>query len=183
LGIPPGRKIVVYLGLLAGYQGTDALLQAAALLVQQFDDIHFLIMGFPAVEHYRQMASNLGVAERTTFTGKIPYQQARDHLALGDMAVAPKLSATEGSGKILNYMAMGLPTVAFDTPVSREYLKDAGIYATSGDPASLAQALARGLSEVNDQRRGQKLRQMAVEDYSWDRAADTVLRAYRTVCS
>ena len=94
------------------------------------------------------MAQQLGLAEHTTFTGKIPYRQARDYLALGDVAVAPKLSATEGSGKILNYMAMGLPTVAFETPVSREYLGDDGIYATPGDPQSLAEALLRGLEEL-----------------------------------
>ncbi len=61
-------------------------------------------------------------AQDVAFTGKIPYDRAPEYLAFGDVAVAPKLSATEGSGKILNYMAMGLPVVAYDTPVSREYL-------------------------------------------------------------
>jgi glycosyltransferase involved in cell wall biosynthesis len=182
LGIPPGHKLVVYLGLLADYQGTDALLHAAAHVVQQRGDVHFLIMGFPAVEYYRQMAHGLGLAEHTTFTGKIPYHRARDYLALGDIAAAPKLSATEGSGKILNYMAMSLPTVAFETPVGREYLGDEGIYATPGDPVSLAQALLFGLSQTADGERGQVLRRIAVEAYSWDQAAETILRAYESVC-
>jgi glycosyltransferase involved in cell wall biosynthesis len=182
LGIPPGRKIVAYLGLLADYQGTDALLQAASHLLQQRDDVHFLIMGFPAVAHYRHMAYGLGIADRTTFTGRIPYHQARDHLALGDIAVAPKLSATEGSGKILNYMAMGLPTVAFETPVSREYLRDEGIYATPGDPVSLAGALARGLSDPENGQRRAMLRHRALATYSWDCAARTILQAYEAVC-
>ena len=182
LGIPLERKIVVYLGLLADYQGTDALLQAATRLLRQRDDVHFLVMGFPAVDHYQQMAHRLGIATHVTFTGKIPYHKARGFLALGDVAVAPKLSATEGSGKILNYMAMGLPTVAFDTPVSREYLGDLGIYATPGDPESLSQALSKGLfGEANGLRRA-KLRQVATETYSWDRAADTILHAYHAVC-
>ena len=185
LSIPPERKLVVYLGLLADYQGTDALLQALAHVLRQRDDVHFLIMGFPAVEHYRQMARRLGVAEHTTFTGKVPYHQARDFLALGDIAVAPKLSATEGSGKILNYMAMGLPTVAFETPVSREYLGDEGIYATPGDTVSLAQALLYGLSETRadeHHHRGLTLRRMALEDHPWDNAAAAILRAYGSVC-
>jgi glycosyltransferase involved in cell wall biosynthesis len=182
LGIPTERKLVVYLGLLADYQGTDVLLQAIAQVLQKRDDVHFLIMGFPSVEHYQLMAHNLGVANHTTFTGKIPYQHARDYLALGDVAVAPKLSATEGSGKILNYMAMGLPTVAFDTPVSREYLGDHGIYATPGDTGSLAQALLESLSADPDPQRGSRLRRLAANVYSWDRAAETILRAYDAVC-
>jgi glycosyltransferase involved in cell wall biosynthesis len=167
---------------LAHYQGTDALLNAAAHLLQQRDDVHFLIMGFPAVDYYQQLSHHLGVADHTTFTGKIPYQQARDLLALGDVAVAPKLSATEGSGKILNYMAMSLPTVAFDTPVSREYLGDLGIYAIPGDPASLAQALWNGLFDEAHRRRGPELRRVAAEAFSWDQAVETILRAYHVVC-
>jgi glycosyltransferase involved in cell wall biosynthesis len=182
LHIPTERKLVVYLGLLANYQGTDVLLQAMAKLLQGRDDVHFLIMGFPSVEHYRLMAHKLGVANHTTFTGKVPYQHARDYLALGDVAVAPKLSATEGSGKILNYMAMGLPTVAFDTPVSREYLGDHGIYAAPGDPGSLAQALLEALYADADPRRGTKLRRLAAKVYPWDRAAETILQTYDAVC-
>ncbi len=141
-------------------------------------------MGYPAVEHYRALAHQLGVADRTTFTGRVPYQQARNFLALGDVAVAPKLSDTEGSGKILNYMAMGLPTVAFDTPVSREYLGDKGIFAARVDPISLAQSLLRGLEEAsngNGQRRAD-LRRIAVESFSWTKAAETIVSAYASAC-
>lgn len=182
LGIPPERKIVAYLGLLAHYQGTDALLQSAAHILKQREDVHFLIMGFPAVQHYQQMARRLGLDNHTTFTGKIPYRQARNFLALGDIAVAPKLSATEGSGKILNYMAMGLPTVAFDTPVSREYLGDQGIYATPGDPVALAEAVLEGLSENSLANHGSTLRRISVETYSWDSAAKAILQAYESAC-
>ncbi|MGC9333385.1 MAG: glycosyltransferase, partial [Anaerolineae bacterium] len=182
LGIPRGRKVVVYLGLLADYQGTDLLLKAAAQLLAERDDVHFLIMGFPSVERYKGLAAALGIWGHTTFTGKIPYVDARDFLALGDVAVAPKLSATEGSGKILNYMAMGLPTVAFDTPVSREYLGDLGIYARPGDATSLAQALLSALSDGVDGRPGDALRQQALQAYTWDHAAKTILQAYQRVC-
>ncbi len=182
LGIADERHVVVYLGLLADYQGTDALLEAAVHVVQKRPDVHFLIMGFPAVDQYQQKAVQLGVADHITFTGKIPYQQARGFLAVGDIAVAPKLSATEGSGKILNYMAMGLPTVAFDMPVSREYLGDLGIYATPADPHSLAQAVYDGLFDAEYRSTGKRLRQIAMDRYSWDRAADTILQTYGTVC-
>ena len=182
LGIPEGRQVVVYLGLLADYQGTDALLEAAARLRQRRQDVHFLIMGFPNVEHYRHRVSQLDLVDHVTLTGKVPYRQARDMLAVGDVAVAPKLSATEGSGKVLNYMAMGLPVVAFDTPVSREYLGDEGLYATPPDPASLAAALERALEDEANGQRGEMLRRRALEAYAWDRAAETIQRAYRSVC-
>ena len=185
LGIPPGRHIVVYLGLLAPYQGTDALLEAAAHVLRDRDDVHFLIMGFPGVDYYWHLAQQKGLAGHVTFTGKVPYHQARDMLALGDVAVAPKLSATEGNGKILTYMAMGLPVVAFDTPVSREYLGADGIFAAPGDPLALAQALLDSLSQTPEKRRGQgeRLRQLALSSYSLRHVSEKLLQAYEGVCN
>jgi glycosyltransferase involved in cell wall biosynthesis len=116
-----------------------------------------------------------------TFTGKVPYGEAPAHLALGDIAVAPKLSATEGAGKILNYMAMGLPTVAFDTPISREYLGTLGTYAAPvGDSDALADAI-EGLLEAPERFAdiGRRLRERAGRHFSWDRAGRHLLRVYR----
>lgn len=178
-GIPPNRQIVVYLGLLAEWQGTGLLLEAAAKLLTDMPDVHFLIMGFPSVEEYRQQALNLGLGSHVTFTGKIPYEQAPSHLALGDVAVAPKISATEGSGKLLNYMAMGLPTVAFGVPVSREFLGASGVYAQPGDAASLAGALHSLLGNPQDaQARGRGLRERAVERFSWTSAGVKLMDVY-----
>jgi glycosyltransferase involved in cell wall biosynthesis len=183
LGIPAGRPVVVYLGLLTDYQGIPLLLQAARILKRRRMDAHFLVMGFPDVPRYRAMAADLGVAGRITFTGKVAYEEIPALLALGDVAVAPKRSATEGCGKILNYMAMGLPTVAFDTPVSREYMGALGVYAgQTGDPLALADAIA-GLLDDAERRAevGQKLRARVAEHFSWERAGRQLTSIYRDV--
>lgn len=181
LGIPPERPVVVYLGLLTDYQGTPLLIQAAQLIKQWGVNAHFLIMGFPNVLHYQRLASDLGVSDRVTFTGKVPYDEAPAYLALGDVAVSPKLSATEGCGKVLNYMAMALPVVSFDTPVSREYLGALGVYADpAGDPRALAQAIV-GLLDDPPRRieLGKALRERAARHFSWDRAGLRLLSIYR----
>ncbi|MBI3943842.1 MAG: glycosyltransferase family 4 protein [Chloroflexi bacterium] len=182
LGIPPGRKVIAYLGLLVEYQGIGHLLEAAHYLTAAGEDLHFLIMGYPSQQVWAARARELGLEDRTTFTGKIPYEEAPQYLALGDIAAAPKLSATEGAGKILNYMAMGLPVVAFNTPVSREYLREDGVYATPGNSRELAQAIA--LLHHNPHLAtniSQHLRQRAIEDYSWHQAAAHIFNAYGAV--
>jgi len=179
LGIPPDRPVVAYLGLLAEYQGTGLLLQAAARLLQEMPDVHFLIMGYPGEAVYRQQAAQLGIADHVTFTGKVPYDEAPRYLALGDVAVSPKISATEGSGKLLNYMAMALPTAAFDTPVHREYLGEDGVYAPVGDAAALAAALRRLLTDGHAAAaRGARLRARALAKYTWEQAGTQIQRIY-----
>ena len=71
-------------------------------------------MGYPNVESYQMAAHAWGVDDRVTFTGRVPFANAPYYLAAADIAVAPKLSTSEGSGKLLNYMAMAQPIVAYD---------------------------------------------------------------------
>jgi len=179
LGIPPDHKVVVYLGLLAEWQGIGLLLDGIAQLREDLGNTHFLVMGFPAVEDYRMRAQQLGIADRVIFPGKIPYSQAPQYLALGDVAVSPKVSATEGCGKLLNYMAMALPTVAFDTPVSREYLGQWGVYAPKGDSVAFVKEV---LSLLEDEGRaealGRGLHNRALKEFSWEKAGRDLEEIY-----
>ncbi len=181
-GIRPTDKVVVYLGLLAPYQGTDMLLQAAAQVLRRTPEAFFLIMGFPGNERYRVLAERLGIAHRVSLPGQIPYLDAHRYLALGDVAVAPKLSETEGNQKIFNYLATGLPVVAFDTPASREILGDHATYATRGDVDSLADRLVTLLTHpATAQRVGLAGRMNALQNFSWERRGAELLRAYADI--
>lgn len=181
LGIPADRKVVVYLGLLAPYQGTDLLLEAASIIVNEWGrhDIHFLIMGFPGVDTYREQAGRLGLSEWVSFPGRVPYGDAPRYLAVGDVAVAPKLSSTEGAGKIGNYMAMALPVVAFEMPISHEYLGDLGVYARRGDSRDLAIKLCMLLDAPEQgSETGRRLREKAERELSWDEAIGRIEGVY-----
>jgi glycosyltransferase involved in cell wall biosynthesis len=185
LGIPADKKLIVYLGVLTTYQGVDKLLEALKILREGRHDVHLLLMGYPAVARFQAHAEMVGVSDLVTFTGKVPYQEAPRYLALGDIAAAPKISVTEGSGKILNYMAMSLPTVAFNMPVSREFLGDGGIYATEINSSALAAALNRALDLTPDERNrlGQYLRQRVITHYSWERAIEQIEAVYQALLS
>ena len=139
-------------------------------------------MGFPSVDTYRMKAIERGVADHVTFTGRVNYEDAPRFLRVGDVAVAPKISETEGCGKLLNYMACALPTVAFDTPVSREYLGEHGIYAATGDAEALAAAILQlVVAPEHGRALGHWLRARATERFSWDDSGARLLNIYDAV--
>ncbi|HVB65648.1 MAG TPA: glycosyltransferase family 4 protein [Nitrolancea sp.] len=182
LGIPDGSQVIVYLGLLAPYQGSDLLLHAARTIAETNPNTFFLLMGFPGVEQYQALAQQLGLSARVSFPGRIPYQEAHRYLALGDVAVAPKMSLTEGNGKIYNYMAMGLPVVAFDAEPNREILGDLGIYARHGDADDFAARVIELLNRPDKGKSlGRQLRRHAVEELSWSARVQELLAVYDSV--
>jgi glycosyltransferase involved in cell wall biosynthesis len=181
-GVAGDRTVIGYLGLLAPYQGSELLLEAARHVVHRRPDAFFLIMGFPGDEAYREMARQLGLERHTSFPGRIPYLDAHRYLAATDIAVAPKMSLTEGNGKIYNYMAMGLPVVAFDAPANREILGDCGIFACFGCAQDLARKLIWLIDNPSDASAcARRLRARSVGELSWDRRVHELLAVYRRV--
>lgn len=182
LHIPRDRRVVIYIGLLDEYRGTSVLLRAAQQLLQRGIDAHFVVIGFPNIERYQSLARELGIADRVVFPGRIPYEDVPLWLSLGDVAVEPKMSATEAAGKVLNYMAMGLPVVAFDIPVMREYLGDLGVFAPLDDATVFANQIEMLLNDPPQARTiGQALRERAQQHFSWERAGHTIERVYESV--
>ncbi|MCS6881472.1 MAG: glycosyltransferase family 4 protein [Oscillochloridaceae bacterium] len=182
LGIPRERLLVVYLGVLSAYQGVDLLLEAIPAILRACPETHFLLMGYPDEERYRSRARALGIADHVTLPGRTDYAQAARYLSLGDVAVSAKLTPMEGNGKLLNYMACGLPTVAFDLPGNLATLGDAGVYAPTGDDAALA---AQIIALLRDPARradlGRRARLRAEQRYSWRAIGATINAVYDTL--
>lgn len=175
-----GKRVVVYLGVLTAYQGTDDLLLAWPAVARVVPDAHLLLMGYPNEDRYRRQVDEAGLGGSVTVTGRVDYGEAPRHLCLGDVAVSPKRSPTEANGKLVNYMACGLPTVAYEGPVARDILGNAGVYVPLGDTRALAAALARLLDDAGDRkRRGEALRERAVREFGWPALAGRLVDVYR----
>ena len=183
LGIPDERFVVVYLGGMDRYKGIYYLLESIPGVLEKNTNVHFLLMGYPGEEIVRERVLELGVESNVSISGKIPYTQAPRYLAVGDMAVAPKLLEWgEANGKLFNYMGCGLPVVALDHPTNREILGKAGVYAEMGSTTSLTEKI---LELAGDRERrcniGRKLRRLAQDRYSWKKSVDRIVRVYRTL--
>ena len=181
-GIGASEEVVVFLGLLARHQGIEFIIDSAVRLKAQRKPIRWLVMGYPGVEHWRSIAAARGVGQEIVFTGRVAYSDAPRMLALGDIAVAPKLSLTEGSGKVLNYMAMGLPTVAFETPGQVEYLGNLGLYAPTGNSEQLAARIVELVEQpARCQAIGAWLRARAEQAFSWRKTGELLAGYYQQV--
>lgn len=171
--------VVAFLGVMNRYQGVDLLLEVVKILKGRETTMHFLLMGFPD-ERYRQIAHEMEIAAMITFTGRIDYGKAPFYLSAADLAVSPKISLTEANGKLFNYLACGLPTLAFDTPVNREILGDAAVYAHYPDPLDFADKLEILIGDLHLRKElAERGREKAVSEYSWQSKGAQLEAIYR----
>ncbi len=179
LKIPPDKQVVVYLGILSKYQGVDLLLKAIKRIIERYKLAHFLIMGYPRVDYYRRMTVRMGISEQVTFTGRVSYFESAEYLSLGVIAVSPKISKTEANGKLYNYLALGLPTVVFDSKLNRSILGKLGVYARYNNADDLAKKIYWLLRNPREtQKLALKLRGVSTKKYSWDEPAKEISKSY-----
>jgi glycosyltransferase involved in cell wall biosynthesis len=175
-----GKRVLVYLGVLTAYQGVDDLIEAWPAVRAAVPDAHLLLMGHPNEKRYRGEVARRGLAGSVTLTGRIEYQDTARYLGLGDVGVSPKHASSEANGKILHYMACGLPAVAYDGPVSRELMGEAGTRVPMRDVKALAAACAALLLDAGErERRGRTLRERAVAEFGWPALGKRLLEIYR----
>ncbi|MBU4450951.1 MAG: glycosyltransferase family 4 protein [Actinobacteria bacterium] len=182
LGMPGGKKIVIYLGVLTKYQGVDILIDSINDVKCKFNDVHFLIVGFPNLEYYTEMAQKLRVSDWVTFTGRVNHGDVPKYLNLGDIGVSLKLSKTEANGKLFGYMAVGLPCLVFDTKTNKEILGDTGIYAEYNSKKSFVEKLIFLLeNEKTAKEYGKMARLRVLGKYTWDNTFSNFIDIYKDV--
>ena len=127
------RKIMItYLGRLEYEKGADILAKIVKNVLDVCNNCLFKIVGDG---RYRWMFENIRIryGSRLIVTGFIPYNRVPQHLLESDIFVFP--TRVEGSpNALLQAMASGLPIVASDIPPNREFLGEAGLYATPEKP-------------------------------------------------
>lgn len=122
LRIPADKTVVVYSGALHKSKGLPELKKLILSCRKLSDEMHFLIIGYPK-ENLSPFLKKMDLRTMCSMTGRIDFNKLPLYLDVADIAIDPKFSdAGEGSGKMLNYMASGLPVVAFNGANNRRFL-------------------------------------------------------------
>ena len=180
------RHAVMYVGIMGSQDGVDLLLAAAAELVhgQGRQDVQFLLAGDgPERPALMREAARLGLEEHVSFLGFLTGRDLWRVFRTADIGVCPDPKNDFNDHltmcKLLEYMAFGLPCVAFDLTVSVDMVGDAGRFATGNDPVLLAAARRRAARRPGRAGRSWRCRpRRFLQSLSWDMQAKSLVRAY-----
>jgi glycosyltransferase involved in cell wall biosynthesis len=131
-----GNAILGYIGNIGYQDGLDYLLRALHHLITELgrEDFYCVIIGKGvAVPSLKELTLTLGLQDHVWFTGFIPDADMLRYLSTADICVDPDPSNPFNDRctmiKIMEYMALSKPIVAFDLPEHRVSAGESALYA------------------------------------------------------
>jgi glycosyltransferase involved in cell wall biosynthesis len=181
LRIPPPEEghMVLYVGRLVPHKGVEFLLEAVPKLRPS---AHLVVVGTgPWGATLGRRAEMMGVADRVTFAGAVPFSELPQYYRAADITVLPSISRLEAFGLVgLEGMASERPVVLSDIPGVREVIEDGveGFHARPVDPDDIAGKVNTLLDDPHLRAEmGQRGRQRVLERFT----ADVVGKQFRDI--
>lgn len=185
LGIGRGERVLLSVGRIEPFKGTDVLVRAVALLRER---VRMLVVGGrksePGVAWLRDVAGANGVSNLLDWRAAVPQRDLPAYYAAADICVVPSLHEMFGL-VALEAMACGTPVVASDAGGLRELVRhsETGLLCKPGDAAALAEALGALLGDALLAERMGVKGAFRAERFTWDASASRLAAVYEQVAS
>jgi glycosyltransferase involved in cell wall biosynthesis len=184
-----GRTIIAYMGAMAAQDGVDYLLRALWHLIHDLRRTDFfcvLIGPEDASVGLEALTIELGLEEYVWRTGYIFPADLPRYLSAADICVdsGPSNPYNDRSTmtKMMVYMALGKPIVAFDLPEHRFTAQEAAVYVKPNDELEFARALVELMDDAERRKAmGSFGRQRAESALTWSHSVPPLLEVYRKV--
>ena len=169
-----------FIGTFFRYQGIDVLIESAPVIIDEIENIRFLIVGDgPMGADLREKVTAMGLSRWFIFAGQVAYTDVPGYCNAMDVCVAP---FTHEAGdcspvKVFDYLACGKPVVMSNVANSVEIFKPSGamIVVPPEDKTKLADAIIRLLRDQQLRKKmGDKARAFIVSDFSRWNLSETV---------
>jgi glycosyltransferase involved in cell wall biosynthesis len=185
------RFLVAYIGVMGPQDGVDIVVRAADILVNKLgrDDIAFTLIGSgDCFDELVALRDELGLAGHVEFTGRAPDELVVRVMSTADAGLSPDpknpLNDVSTMNKTMEYMAFGLPVVAFDLRETRVSAGDAAVYVQPNDERQYAEAIVALLDD--EPRRtlmGKVARERVEQELAWSYQESAYLGVYKRVLS
>ncbi len=181
--------LIGYVGTIGTQDGLDYLVKAADHLVNVMGRKDFLavVVGDgDSLADVQRLVDELRLNEHFHFTGRLDETNSRRTLSAASICVQPDpyglLNDQSTMNKLMEYMALGKPTVAFDLRETRFSAGDAALYAPPNDIAVFAQYIAHLFDHPQERERMGAIGRARVEtQLAWEHSVPHLLACYAKV--
>ena len=183
------KVVVGYLGIMNPQDHLENLLEAARIVRKDLGrtDIAFLLIGSgDAYADLCALRDGMGLHGAVDMPGTLPWTSVVSKLAAVDFCVQPDLPTGFNvhltMNKLMEYMALGKPSVAYDMPETRVTGGDAVVYVAEPSPRALAHAIVALADDPERRARlGADSFRRVKETLSWEQQRESLVSVYRRI--
>ncbi len=179
------KNIILFVGNIHPYKGTDVLIKAMPKIVKHVPDTELVFVGKGVMKNALEMLSKrLGVENYVKFAGFVEDGLKPFYYNAADVFCLPSTMSTESFGIVnLEAMACGVPIVASKVGGIPDVVKDGenGLLVPPKDSEALADAIIYLLKNEDVREKMGKNGRKKVEDYPWERIAEETEKVYSSL--
>jgi len=194
--VPPDERlrslnkcILGYVGAMNPQDGLDYMLRSLHILVRKFGRTDFFCVAVGAgdsLDGLRTLCRELGLEDHVWFTGIVSDDDLMRYLSTADICLDPNpsnpLNDVSTWIKVMEYMALGKPIVAFDLKETRFSAAEAAVYVRPNDEEAFAEAIRELMDDPGRRREmGECGRRRVEMTLKWDVVSTELLRAYEVL--
>jgi glycosyltransferase involved in cell wall biosynthesis len=180
LRIRPDRRVLLYSGSFADYQGIDLLLNAFAQARQSNPELLLVCVG--ATEQELAVWSKrvpTEVDEHMLIIPRQPHDRIPAYIELADFLMLPRICTDNIPLKLFDYMASGKPIVATRQVADEPLLDDTRAFICDPTAESFASAMTRACCSPREAKAvGRASLQYAQRHFSWNPFVEFVRNTY-----
>lgn len=179
-------KVIGYVGVIGVQDGVDYLIRALHELrfkLERHDFRAVIVGGGTSLGTIKALTQELGLADRIEFTGMIPFEDVPEQIAAFDICATPDPSNPYNDScttiKTMEYMALGKPTVCFETLENQRTAGDCAVYAKNNCIASFAKAIETLMDDPEQcEKMGERSQVRIREGLTWEHQAEQLVLLY-----
>jgi glycosyltransferase involved in cell wall biosynthesis len=194
----PDRDIRAHAELMVGYLGNmndqddlDVFIEMARIIRHELErtDLGFVMVGSgDAFSRLVRLRDAYGLQHAVLMPGRLPWDRVLATLAATDICVQPDLpngfNRMCTMNKLMEYMALSRPCVAFDMPETRTSGGDAVVYVDRYDAQALAETVVALADDAGRRRRLGELARSRIEtELAWEHQEHSLLRVYERLAA
>jgi glycosyltransferase involved in cell wall biosynthesis len=180
------RHLVAYIGVMGPQDGVDLAVRAAGTIVNELGrrDVSFVFMGSgDCHDDLVALRDDLGLQDYLDLPGRVPDEFVKRVLSTADVGLSPDplnpLNDLSTMNKTMEYMAFGLPVVAFDLRETRVSAGPAAVYVEPDDVDRFGQAVSDLLDQPDVRSKMGRLgRERVVHELAWKHQETGYLKVF-----
>ncbi|WP_420266756.1 glycosyltransferase family 4 protein [Candidatus Magnetominusculus dajiuhuensis] len=168
-----GQHILISICRLVGWKGLQYAIAALPHIDKSLSIKYFIGGEGPYENTLRQLAADLGVADKVVFLGRLPNAEIPAYYSIADVALYPSVADETFGISIAEAMSCGMPVVAGNIGGILEVVGDSGLLIPPKDELAIAKAVNTLLMDNElRQRLGISACDRVSHNFNWDMIAE-----------